>query len=186
MFDASPLWVINMKQNIVLNSNREKNKTRPLLSAFTLFQLNVSAEVKIWDIEWILKWKIKDITEELLKVMNNGIFNQLKPYILCHYFSNKFYFLWFDPTYGHSICSIISQKAKILTLKKGHNSCSIHTTKDSQETVSWCMYYVVSKCKTNCRLKDITQWWTLIELCHEIITVTAIHVVRPCSTDNFS
>jgi len=31
-------------------------------------------------------------------------------------------------------------------------------------------------------LKDITQWWTLVELCHEIITVIAIHVVRPCST----
>ena len=30
-------------------------------------------------------------------------------------------------------------------------------------------------------LKDITQWWTLVELCHEIITVTAIHMVRPCS-----
>ena len=34
--------------------------------------------------------------------------------------------------------------------------------------------------------EDITQCWTLVELCHEIITVTAIHVVRPCSTDHFS
>jgi len=34
-------------------------------------------------------------------------------------------------------------------------------------------------------LKGITQWWTLVELCHEIITVT-IHVVRPCSNDHFS
>jgi len=42
-----------------------KNENMPLLSAFTLFQLNVSAGVKTRDIEWILKWKIKDITEEL-------------------------------------------------------------------------------------------------------------------------
>jgi len=34
--------------------------------------------------------------------------------------------------------------------------------------------------------QDITQWWTLVEICHEIITVTAIHVVRPCSTYHFS
>jgi len=37
----------------------------------------------------------------------------------------------------------------------------------------------------NCAFKG-TQWWTLVELCHEIITVTAIHVVRPCCTDLFS
>jgi len=38
----------------------------------------------------------------------------------------------------------------------------------------------------NLSLKDITLWWTIVELCHEIITVTAIHVVWPCSTVNFS
>jgi len=35
-------------------------------------------------------------------------------------------------------------------------------------------------------IKYITQWWTLVELCHGIKTVTAIQVVRPCSTDHFS
>ena len=35
-------------------------------------------------------------------------------------------------------------------------------------------------------VKDITQWWTLVELFHEIIAVKAIHMVRPCSTDHFS
>ena len=29
----------------------------------------------------------------------------------------------------------------------------------------------------------ITQWWTLVKICHKILTVTGIHVVRPCSTD---
>jgi len=33
---------------------------------------------------------------------------------------------------------------------------------------------------------DITQWRTLVELCHEIITVTSIHIVRPCCTGHLS
>jgi len=35
-------------------------------------------------------------------------------------------------------------------------------------------------------LKAVTQWWTLVELCHEILTVTAIQMVKPCSNDHFS
>jgi len=35
-------------------------------------------------------------------------------------------------------------------------------------------YITVSK-----PLKAITQWWTLVELCHEILNITAIHVIGP-------
>jgi len=35
-------------------------------------------------------------------------------------------------------------------------------------------------------LKRNTQWFTSVELCNEILTVAAIYMVRPCSTDYFS
>ena len=48
-------------------------------------------------------------------------------------------------------------------------------------------YYTTTDTVGTCNeiFKAITQWWTLVELCHEILNVTAIHMVRPCSTDHF-
>ena len=53
----------------------------------------------------------------------------------------------------------------------------------------FCKYFSRYRAKhmyKNINLKGITQWWTLVELCHDILTVTSIHMVRPCSTDYFS
>jgi len=35
-------------------------------------------------------------------------------------------------------------------------------------------------------IKEITQWWTLVELVYVILTVTVIYMVRPFNTDLFS
>jgi len=42
------------------------------------------------------------------------------------------------------------------------------------------------KKNSNEDVKGITQWWTLVEHCLEILTVTAIYMVRPFNTDQFS
>ena len=46
------------------------------------------------------------------------------------------------------------------------------------------IYYTMDVLKFN-TLKSINQLSTLLELCHEILIVTAIHMVRSCSTDHF-
>ena len=63
---------------------------------------------------------------------------------------------------------------------------SQHVHSGSHVPVTEVPYPNVSEMEELLFVKDITQWWTLVELCHEIITVTATHVVRLCSTDHFS
>jgi len=57
--------------------------------------------------------------------------------------------------------------------------CSYMNCVDPKITISLCGFIRLSIAQS---FKDITQWWTLAELCHKIITVTSIHMVRPCCT----
>jgi len=133
-----------------------------------------------------LKW----ITLQKIMLHNNfcaWIYNVLKMIsssFLCTEYSpllGRNTFFWQGPCSCDSTTtspqgSVLTWRGYVATSDNhGYHTAPTRTLWAENVCLFCCWQIMVSLLKSD-SIKDITQWWTLVELCHEIITVTVIQM----------